>query len=168
MARRSLYTRVFHFLKFFEFSWRHTFFPCFQPRLVQWYQWFVNQKHFRGREKLPKIMNYNGKSKNIFFEIFILGSTTCATMRGFQTWSQNWIWIILTHVFAEKPSKTVEIVILPDFDGFSAKTWVKYYPNSTLRPDLESSHHGAYFRPQNERNFENLFFDFPQFDLQLP
>ena len=53
----------------------------------------------------------------------------------------------LTPILAEKHQKIVEIAILIYFDGFSANIWVKYYPNSILRPYLESSHQGEPSRP---------------------
>ena len=68
-------------------------------------------------------------------------------MRGFQTWSQNWVRIISGHHFdLKKHPKNVEIAILVYFDCFSAKIWVKYYPSSILRPYLESSYQGESFR----------------------
>ena len=38
---------------------------------------------------------------------------------------------------------------------FSAKIWVKYYPNSILRQNLESSHQAESFTPQYESVIEN-------------
>ena len=48
---------------------------------------------------------------------------------------------------------------LPIFDGFMAKIGIKCCPISILRPDLESSHHFAYYRPSFDMIF--IFFCFP-------
>ena len=44
-----------------------------------------------------------------------------------------------------------------DFLCFSANIGVKYYPNPTLRPHLESFHQGDSLRPKYESGIENLF-----------
>ena len=54
--------------------------------------------------------------------------------------------------------KIVEIRILVYFDGFLAKTWVKYYPSSILIPCLESSHQEESFGPSMW--FFVFYFDF--------
>ena len=45
------------------------------------------------------------------------------------------------------------------FDHFLAKKKDKCHPISMLRQDLEPSHQGASFRPQNERRVTTLFVD---------
>ena len=54
---------------------------------------------------------------------------------------------ILTTILAENARKISEIVIMVYFDGFSAKSWVKYHHSSSLVTYLESPHQGNYFRP---------------------
>ena len=54
--------------------------------------------------------------------------------------------------------KLAKYHILSVFDRFFfAKNRVKYYPISVMRPELESSHQGASFKPQNERWCYALF-----------
>ena len=71
----------------------------------------------------------------------------------------NNIW---PHYRPKKLSKTVKntgkIARFAKFRPFLGKYWVKCRPISILRPDLEFSHPGTSFWPQNSRKTKILFF----------
>ena len=68
-------------------------------------------------------------------------------MRGFQILSQNLAWIIFDPCFDQKTFKKDPGRDFNDFSGFLAKIGVIYYPSSTVRPYLESSHQVEPFGP---------------------
>ena len=65
-------------------------------------------------------------------------------MRRHHLLSQNWVWIIFDPCFGKKTTTenrwNLDSGLCWRF--FVAKEWVKYYPNSILRPYLESFHQG--------------------------
>ena len=85
---------------------------------------------FLVRAQENKIVKILGEAKNIFFIPLSYWRSKRLALSGFQTWSQNWAWVIFDPVFfSAKPQKIVEISIPVYFGGFSANIgWVKYYP----------------------------------------
>ena len=76
-------------------------------------------------------------------------------MRGIQIWPQNSNWKIFNTLFGQKPFGQNEK------KTFLARKGVKCYPIWILKPDLDSSHHFPYLRPQFDRIFTFWFFDIP-------
>ena len=76
-------------------------------------------------------------------------------IRGFQIWSQNWVWIIFQPYLSKKK---LQKIILVYFDGFSVKIWVKYYPNSVLRSYLNPFIKTSLLDRQYVRKFEKMAF----------
>ena len=108
-----------------------------------------------------KLWKYYAKAKDRFsIPLSCWGSKMFALIRRFQIWSQNWVWIVFDPHFGRKKNttqKSWKLIFWYYLDGFSAKMLVSYYPNSILRPYLESSHQGKPFRPpiwkQNKKCF---------------
>ena len=97
-----------------------------------------------------KFWKYHGKPKYKFPTLLSYwGSKMFALIRGFKIWSQKCVQMISDLYFVNKKKKqnAIKISILVKFYVFLANIWVKYYPNLTLRPYLESSLHGKPFRP---------------------
>ena len=101
-----------------------------------------------------------GPKNKVFYFPLNLGSVRCASMRGFQIWSQNWNRLTSDPFLAKKNcQKPTKYLILPVFDSFFAKKRIKCYPISILSPDSEASHEGASNWPRIDRKIENFIFD---------
>ena len=83
-------------------------------------------------------------------------------MRGFQNWSRNSNQITFDSFFGQKTDGNWQNTrFSPFWQLFLAQKGVKCYLIWIRRPDLESSHHFAYFRHIFDMIFAFWFFDLP-------
>ena len=84
----------------------------------------------------------------------------CKMMRRFQIWHHNSHRLRFDPFCGQKIVGNRQNIRLSPFDNFFAEKGVKSYWIGILRPDLESSHHYAYFRHSFIMIFAFSFFDF--------
>ena len=143
----STLSRVVQKTPTLEIENRSSGFPWFQTSWVQWCTKKYIFSTFRGREFKFKFFENAWEVKKSKCENHIKLVSKICKMRRFKIWHHNSNRIRFDPFFATKLSEIGKIPDLAYFDSFFfAEKCVKSYPIGILRPDLESSHHFAYFR----------------------
>ena len=108
-----------------------------------------------------KFWKYYGKPKSIFsFPLSYWGCKRFALMRGFQIWSQNWVWILFDPYIDQKTVEIYQNCDLNVFCCFSAKLG-----SNIIKPQFWDHIWNPLIKanlldPQYESGIENLFLGF--------